>query len=90
MSKIHVTIDRLVLSGLDPAARHAFITGLKTELTRTLADPPTRTDWANSRRTPVLRLGRIALDPGVGGARKLAGQVAKGIARGSEPRSGKP
>jgi hypothetical protein len=85
MSKIHVTIDRLVLRGLDPAARHAFVTGLKTELTRTLADPTQRADWANSRRTPVLRLGRVALDPGVGGARKLGGHVAKGITRGIKP-----
>ena len=85
MSKIHVIIDRLVLSGLDPAARHAFVTGLKTELARTLADPAQRADWATSRRTPVLRLGRVALDPGVGGARKLGGHVAKGIARGIKP-----
>jgi hypothetical protein len=85
MSKIHVTIDRLVLSGLDSAARHAFVTGLKTELTRTLADPATRADWANSRRTPVLRLGRVALDPGLGGARKLGAHVAKSIARGIRP-----
>jgi len=90
MSKIHVTIDRLVLSGLDPPARHAFITGLKTELTRTLADPSHRSDWTNSSRTPVLRLGRVALDPGVGGARKLGGHVAKGIASGSKQRSSKP
>ena len=80
MSKIHVTIDRLVLSGLDPAARHAFVTGLKTELTRALADPTQRADWANSSRTPVLRLGRVALDPGIGGARKLGSHVAKSIA----------
>ena len=85
MSKIHVIIDRLVLSGLDPAARQAFVTGLKTELARTLADPAQRADWATSRRTPVLRLGRVALDPGVGGARKLGGHVAKGIARGIKP-----
>jgi len=90
MSKIHVTIDRMVLSGLDPAARHAFITRLKTELTRALADPAQRADWTNLRRTPVLRLGRVALDPGVGGARKLGGYVAKGIARGSKPWSSKP
>jgi hypothetical protein len=85
MSKIHVTIDRLVLSGLDPPARQAFVAGLKTELTRILADPAQRADWANSRRTPVLRLDRVVLEPGVGGARKLGLQVAKGIARGSKP-----
>ena len=85
MSKIHVTIDRLVLSGLDPAARHAFVTGLKAELTRALADPAHHANWPNSRRTPVLRLGRVALDPGVDGARKLGGHVAKSIARGIKP-----
>jgi hypothetical protein len=85
MSKIHVTIDRLVLGGLDPASRHAFVTGLKAELTRALADPAQHANLANSRRTPVLRLGRVALDPGVGGARKLGGHVAKSIARGIKP-----
>jgi hypothetical protein len=40
---------------------------------------------ANSHQTPVLRLGRVSLDPGVGGARKLGGQVAKGIIRGIKP-----
>jgi hypothetical protein len=82
MSKIHVTIDRLVLSGLDPAARHAFVAALKTELTNTLTDPSQPAEWANSRRTPVLRLGRITLEPGLSGARKLGGHVAKSIIRG--------
>jgi hypothetical protein len=90
MSKIHVTIDRLVLSGLDPAARHAFVTGLKAELTRALSDPAQRAEWARSRRTPVLRLGRVALDTGVGGARKLGGHVAKSITTSSRPTSSKP
>lgn len=90
MSKIHVTIDRLVLSGLDHPARQAFITGLKAELTRALADPATRADWANSRRTPLLRLGRVALDPGVAGARKLGSHVARSIAKSSRPRRSKP
>ena len=85
MSKIHVTIDRLVLSGLDPAARQAFVASLKTELARTLADPAQRDGWASSRRTPVLRLGRVALDPDAGGARKLGGHVAKSIVRSSKP-----
>jgi hypothetical protein len=86
MSKIHVNIDRLVLSGLDPAARTAFVNGLKSELARTLADPAMRAAWAQSHRTPVLRLSRIALDPGPMGARKLGGQVAKRIiGRGLKP-----
>jgi hypothetical protein len=51
---MHVTIDRLVISGLDPAARHAFVAALKTELTNTLTDPSQPAEWANYRRTPVL------------------------------------
>jgi hypothetical protein len=82
MTRIHVTIDRLVLAGLDPADRAAFADGLKTELAQRLADPAARAAWTRSQRTPVLRLGRIAFDPGVGGARKLGGQVAQGIGTG--------
>jgi hypothetical protein len=84
VSKIHVTIDRLVLSGLDPAARQAFVAGLKTELANVLTDPAQRAQWASSRRTPVLRLGRVALNPDAGGARKLGGHVAKSIVRSSK------
>jgi hypothetical protein len=83
MSKIHVTIDKLVLSGLDPAARKAFLTGLRSELTRTLADPTTRASLTQSRRTPVLRLDRLPIDPGLGGARKLGSHVARGITQGA-------
>jgi hypothetical protein len=89
MSNIHVTIDRLVLSGLDPAARHAFIAGLKAELTQVLADPSQRAAWAKSRRIPVLRLSGVALDPGIGGARKLGGHVAHSIAGVNKPRGSK-
>jgi hypothetical protein len=85
MSRIHVTIDRLVLAGMDPAARAAFVRGLKAGLTQRLGDPETRGPWALSHRTPVLRLGRVALDPGVGGARRLGGQVARGIGKGLKP-----
>ncbi|MDW5265461.1 MULTISPECIES: hypothetical protein [Acidobacteriaceae] len=85
MSKIHVTIDRVVLGGLDATARHAFVTGLKTELAQALADPAQRAHWLSSRRTPVLRLGRVSLGTDAGGARKLGSHVAKSIVRSSKP-----
>jgi len=84
-TRIHVTIDRVVLAGMDPAARIAFINGLKAELTQRLADPAARAAWARSHRTPVLRVGRVALDPGIGGARRLGGQVARAIGKGLKP-----
>jgi hypothetical protein len=82
MSKIHVTIDRLVLSEMEPAARAAFVDGLKEQLTQILAERKGREAWGRNHRTPVLRLGQIAQAPGLRGARKFGGQVARGIGKG--------
>jgi hypothetical protein len=85
MSRIHLNIDRLVLSESDPAARAAFVDSLKSQLTRALAEREGREAWARDLRTPVLRLGPMAQAPGVSSARALGGQVARGIARGLKP-----
>jgi hypothetical protein len=85
VSRIHVTIDRLVLAGMYPAERAAFVRALKAELTQRLSDRDERGVWASSHRTPVLRLGRVAIEPGIGGARKLGSQVARGIGKGLKP-----
>ena len=81
MSDIQVTIDRLVLSGFDPADRAAFVRGLKSELARVLAQPDVRARCA-SQRTPVLRLGSMPLAQGQAGARKLGVGVARAIGKG--------
>ena len=85
MSRIDVIIDRLVLRGLDPAGQQAFLNGLKSELAHMLADPAIRTACAHSRRTPVLKLGRMPMEPGIGGARKLGGGIARAIGKGIKP-----
>jgi hypothetical protein len=85
MSRIHVTIDRIVLSGMDPADRNAFIHSLKAALLQRLADPAARATWARSHQMPVLRLGRLPLAPGIGGARTLGTQVGRGIGAGLKP-----
>jgi hypothetical protein len=82
MSRIRVTIDELVLNGFHPSARKALAQGLRQELSRILADPAGRAEWAHARSTPVLRLGSIPLEPGVAGARKLGAGVAKGLGKG--------
>ncbi|MDR3772030.1 MAG: hypothetical protein P4L26_01710 [Terracidiphilus sp.] len=82
-ASVNVTIDRIVLRGLDPAARAAFVEGLRSHLGRLLADPATRAALSSasaSRRTPVLRLGQVSLQPGVSGARNLGAKVARAIA----------
>jgi len=78
-------IDRLVLRGIDPMDKHALADGLKTELARVLGDPATRAALGQSRRTPVLRLGRMAMQPGMAGARALGGGMAKAIGKGMRP-----
>jgi hypothetical protein len=83
VTAVNLTIDRLVLRGLDPAQRTAFVQGLRSELTRVLADPANRAGFGVSRRTPVLRLGRTTLQPGISGARSLGQTVARAIGNGA-------
>jgi hypothetical protein len=83
MSRINVTIDRLVLKGLDPAARTALVQGLRAELAQVLSDPAQRAALS-SRRTPVLRLGQMPLQPGISGARNLGRAVARAFGKGGK------
>jgi hypothetical protein len=85
MSRIRVTIDRLALKGFDAADRKAIEEGLRSELSRLLADPSARAEWARSRRTPVLRLGRMPLEPGPAGVRKFGVSMARAIGKGLKP-----
>jgi len=85
MSRIEVKIDRVVLRGVDPADQHALVNGFKNELSGLLADPATGIRSARSQRTPVLRVGRLSMDPGLGGARKLGGAIAVAIGKGLKP-----
>jgi hypothetical protein len=80
-ARVNVTIDRLVLRGMDPAARTAFVDGLRGELARVLADPAARAEMKVSRRTPVLRMGQMPLGNGPSGARGLGRSVAQAIGR---------
>lgn len=85
MKRIHLTIDRLALSGFDSAQRSSLIEGLQSELARILANPATHAALQHSRRTPVLRLGSIALDPGLSGSKKFGRSVAGAIGRSLKP-----
>ncbi len=82
---VSLHIDRLVLRGIDPADKHALADGLKTGLAHVLADPSMRAAMLRSRRTPVLRLGRMVMEPGMAGARALGKGVAKAIGKGMRP-----
>jgi hypothetical protein len=82
MSRINVTIDRLVLRGFERADGEAVADGLKRELSRLLSDPATRSELIRSRRTPVLRLPAVGLENGISGLRKFGSGTARSIAKG--------
>jgi hypothetical protein len=82
---IEVNIDRVVLRGIDPSDRKAMIEGLEAELSRILADPRFDGQKIKSRRTPVLKLGRMPLEPGPTDARKFGSGLARAIGRGVKP-----
>jgi hypothetical protein len=82
MSRVRVTIDRLVLRGFDPAQQRALVEGLQGELARVLSDAATRGDGERSGYTPLLRLGRMETGPGASGGRTLGRRIGGGIARG--------
>jgi hypothetical protein len=85
MSRIRVTIDALTLNGFDAADGRALVEGLRSELTRVLADPMTRAEGARSHRTPVLRLGRLQLATGAAGSRNFGQGLAVAIGKGLKP-----
>jgi ATPase family associated with various cellular activities (AAA) len=82
VSRVRVTIDRLVLKGLDPAQQRALVEGLQGELARVLGEPWARGDWTDPRYMPVLRFGRMQAKPGKSGGRTLGLGIGGGIARG--------
>ena len=85
MSRITLTIDRLVLKGFEAGDRKALAEGLEAELSRVLADPSARAEWARPHRTPVLRLGQMAIESGPAGGRKFGGGLARAIGKGLKP-----
>jgi hypothetical protein len=73
MSRIKVTIDRLVLTGLDPAHRSALLEALQSELSNVLAD----------RTTAPCRRSRAARPCcGSGGCRSIPARLAGGSSAG--------
>jgi hypothetical protein len=85
VSRIHLTIDRLVLNGLDAADSKALVDTLQAHLSQMLADRSSRTQWARSHRTPMLKLGRMPLEAGPSGARKFGTQMARAVGKGLKP-----
>jgi hypothetical protein len=85
VSRIRLTIDRVVLNGFHHADARALTGALESQLSQVLADRAARDGWARSHRTPVLRLGRMALQPGTAGARSFGRTLGRAVGRGLKP-----
>jgi len=85
VSRIRLTIDRVVLNGFHPAEARALTGALESQLSHVLAGTAARDEWARSHRTPVLRLGRMALQPGTAGARTFGRTLGRAVGRGLKP-----
>jgi len=83
MSRIRVSIGRVSLRGLDDEAGRFVADALRGELARMLAEPREQAHWTQSRQLPVLRLGRLPIQPGTSGGRQLGGAIARGIGKGA-------
>jgi hypothetical protein len=81
MSRFKISIDELVLRGFDPPERKALVEALETELRAALSDP-SASHASSSRRVPSLRLPQSTFDGGARAARKLGGDIARGIVKG--------
>lgn len=84
MSRIRLTIDRLVLNGLDRPEGTALADALRKQLAQVVADLAARGGWKSSRLIPVVKL-RMPLEAGIPGARRLGAGMARSIGKRLEP-----
>ncbi len=84
VSTVRIKIDRLVLKGFRPSEGDAVAEALQSQLKDALSPRDSETHW-KSRRTPVLRLGRVSLERGAGGVGRLGREVGRKLAGGLKP-----
>ena len=80
MSRVNVTIDRLVLNGFEPDQCQALVEALQGELSRALREPGAVSP--RMRRTPSMALAPMPLDLGRAGSRKLGAGIGRAIGEG--------
>jgi hypothetical protein len=76
-----VTIDRVVLHGVDPGQARAIVEGLRAELATVFADAGARRQLGPGRRAAALKLGSLPLGAGRADARRFGAAVARAAAK---------
>ena len=85
VSRVRVNIDRVVLNGFAQLEGRALVEALQSQLSDVLREKTARREWARPHRTPVMKLGQMALDPGTAGARTFGRTLGNAVARGLKP-----
>lgn len=81
MRRIHIYIDSLVFRGIESGDHKGITAGLQRELSQVLGNSA----GYRSHRTPVMKLGRMPLEPGASGGHKFGGTMARAIGKGLKP-----
>lgn len=85
VSRVRLTIDRVVLNGFPQLEGRALVEALQAQLSDVLRDTTARHEWARPQRMPVLKLGRMALLPGTAGAHTFGRSLGNAVGRGLKP-----
>jgi hypothetical protein len=85
MTRVRLNIEHLVLKGFGTGEARALTERLRSQLEEVLRDRTSRRQWARSRCTPVVKLGRMPLGGGVAGAGNFGGRLASAISRKLKP-----
>jgi hypothetical protein len=79
MSRVSVRIGRIVLKGLEAFDQKALAQGLQGELSVVLSDPGIRARCSRSFTKPVVKIGRMPLEPGSVGGMKFGSALGRTI-----------
>lgn len=79
---VTISIDRVLLRGVDPTQAKAIVEGLRTELARVFSSAAVRTQLRNSGSMGVIRVGAVPLNAGGTGARRFGAVVARAVGKG--------
>lgn len=85
MRRTRLTIDHLILKGIDAGAQKALVDGLQQELSRAMADSTAAGKWTQPGRTPAIRLGQMPIKAGPAGGREFGTRLGNAIGKRLKP-----
>lgn len=79
MSRIRLSIDRLVLNGFLPLEAKALTGALQSRLSEVLSEQAGKGEQEQSRRIPDWKLDRMPIEAGTNGASKFGRRLGQAV-----------